>query len=145
MSVGAGPPQATDPPPGGAASGASVGRCFILFEDGNPAGQPIDVDVELALARRHGDAPAVAAAVREEADRADRFVDEVALRGEELELDLRRQLVLLRIAIDLEALARDVEHEKRLASLRHRLALRKPQSGRELPRRRTQLARRYRS
>src|SRR6185437_5023580 len=27
---GAGPPQATDPPPGGAASEASVGGCFIL-------------------------------------------------------------------------------------------------------------------
>jgi hypothetical protein len=77
-------------------------------EDRDAAGQPVDVHFELARARRDRDAPAVAAAVGDEANGADVRVDEVVLRGEELELDVLRQRMLARILIDLEALARDV-------------------------------------
>ena len=64
-------------------------RVASINQDRDAAGQPVDVDVELALAGRDGDAAAVAAAVGKEADRADRVVDDVVLRGEELELDPR--------------------------------------------------------
>src|SRR6185503_9714270 len=80
-----GRPKARIPPPRGAATWRSHERGGInLIQDRDTSGQPVDVDVELAIARRDGDPPAVAAAVGKEADRADAVADEIVLRGEEL-------------------------------------------------------------
>src|SRR6185437_857800 len=115
------------------------------FENRDAPGQPVDVDVELALARGNRDAPAVAAAVRIEADRADVAADDVILRGEELELDLLRQRMHVRIAIDAKAPAGDVEREEGLAPLRQRFAPRETQSCGERACRAAQLGRRHRT
>src|SRR5438552_1248052 len=58
------------------------------LENRDTAGQPIHVDVELALARGERDAAAVRAAVGEKTDGAHLLAHEVALRRVELELDL---------------------------------------------------------
>ena len=56
-------------------------------------------------------------------------------------LDARRQRMLLRIAVDLEAPAAQIEHEKRLAPLRDRFAARQAQPARELRARRLERVR----
>src|ERR1700681_1117897 len=61
------------------------------FEDCDPAGQPVDVDVVLALARGQRYAPAIRATIGEKADGPDFIAQEVALRGVELAVDLRGQ------------------------------------------------------
>ena len=58
------------------------------LEDRDAAGQPIHVNVVLALACRERNATAVRAPVRVEAERTHLIADEIALRGEELEVDL---------------------------------------------------------
>src|SRR6478736_5944137 len=72
------------------------------------AGQPVDVDVEFALAGGERDAAAVRSAVRIEADGADFLVDQVALSGEQLDPDLIGQLMDLRVGRDAKRARVDV-------------------------------------
>jgi len=106
----------------------------MSIQDRDTASEPVDVDVELSLARGNGDAPAVAAAVGKETDRPDAVADEIVLRGEQLDVDFRRKVVLGRITVDLESLACDVDDQERLAALGKRFATREPQPRRELTR-----------
>jgi hypothetical protein len=64
------------------------------------------------------------------------------LGREELESDARGQRVFARVVVHLEAAAFEIEHEERLAALRHRLAARGTQPRSELACRRPELARR---
>src|SRR6478736_1924067 len=99
------------------------------FEYRDAAGQPIDVDVELAFPRGKRDAPAVRPAIGEKTDRADIVVDQVALRGKELELELLGELVHARVGRNAEAVRAEIEHQHRLAALRDRLSARLAQTG----------------
>src|SRR6185312_13713316 len=102
--------------------------CARSFEYRDAAGQPIDVDVELALARGKRDASAVGASVGEKTDRADIVVDQIALCGKELELELLRQFVHPRVGRNTEGVRGEVEHQHGLAALRDRLAARLAQA-----------------
>src|SRR6185503_5935643 len=107
---------------------APTKRPVASFEYRDAAGQPVDVDVELALPRGERDAAAVRAAIGEKADRADIVVDKVALSGKELELDLLGELVYTRVGRNAEAVRAEIEHQHRLAALRDRLAARLAQA-----------------
>src|SRR4051812_42312030 len=91
---------------------ASVGALDSV-EYGDAAREPVDVHFVLAIAAAERDAAAVAAAVRIEADGADLLVDQVLLRGEELELHVARQRMLARVAVHLEPAAREIDDEER--------------------------------
>src|SRR5215471_20852739 len=123
------------------ARAAGVDLAFESFQYRDASGQPVDVDFVLAFSGCDCDAAAIAAAIREETDRPQAFVDDVFLRGEQLELDVARQRVLLRILVDLEALAGEIEPQEGLPAMRERFAARRAQSGRELARGCTQAAR----
>src|SRR5450631_2372791 len=89
------------------------------FQDRDAAGQPVDVDVILALAGGEGNAAAVRAAVGEETDRADLIVQQVALSGIELELDLLGQAMRAFVGRYPECARLEVELEQRFGALRY--------------------------
>src|SRR5512132_1330025 len=113
------------------------------FQYRDAAGEPIDIDIVLALADGQRDAPAVRPAVGVKADRANLIVDQIALRGEELEVDARWQRVHPGIGRNAERTRRHVELEYRLGTLRYRLAARETQAGGDLARRALELGGRY--
>src|SRR6516165_1454073 len=123
------------------ARAAGVDFAFESFQYRDASGQPVDVDFVFAIAGRHRDAPAVAPAIGKEPDRAETFVDDVLLRGEQLQLHVARERVLLGVLVDLEALAGEIEPQEGFAAVRKRFAARRAQSGRELARGCTQAAR----
>src|ERR1700681_1985253 len=90
------------------------------FEDRDPAGQPVDVDVILALARHERNATAIRAAIGEETDGADFFVQQVALRRVELEVDLLRQAMRALVRRHSKRACLEVELEQRFGALRYR-------------------------
>src|SRR5262249_38254874 len=98
-----------------------------LLEDRDATGQPVDVDVVFAFAGTDGDTPAVRSAVGEETNRADAIVDDVALRGEELQIDSRRKRMLARVAIDAERPPVEIDDHTRVAASCERLASRDAQ------------------
>src|SRR5947209_3921502 len=106
-------------------------------------GEPVNVDLILALSRRDGETPAVRSAIRKETNRADLLARDVALRGEELQLGLLRQRMRVGLALELERMLLEVEHETRLLASRQRLAARHPQRRRDLTRGAAQFARRH--
>src|SRR5262249_19876843 len=119
------------------------GRIGSLIEDRDAAREPVDVDLELALARGERHAAAGRAAMWVEADRAHGFAQDVVLRGEELELEPARQRVDVRVALDLERPVLEVEHEARVGTRRDRVLTRHPESGRHLARGALELGCRY--
>src|SRR5438067_1387525 len=92
------------------------------LENRDTAGQPIHVDVELALARGERDAAAVRAPVGEKTDGAHLLAHEVALRRVELELDLSRQRMRPRVALHLERASFEIEHDAGFLSRCERVA-----------------------
>src|SRR4029450_9722544 len=82
-----------------------------LIQNGDATGQPVDVNFVLALARGERDTATVAAAVGKEVNRARRFGDEIALRGEQLHLHFTRQRVDARVALYLERPMLEIEQQ----------------------------------
>src|SRR5450631_2422398 len=96
-----------------------------LLQDRDATGQPVDIDFVLALAGSERHPPAVGAAVGEEADGAEVVAYQVALRREQLDLDLLGQVMHARIRRNVERTRNDVDLPQRLAALRDRLVARK--------------------
>src|SRR5205814_5524616 len=122
---------------------AHGGERSALLENRDATSEPIDVHFVFALAGRDGNATAIAPAVWKEANGADLFIDDVVLRGEQLQGDAGRQRIFARLAIDLEPTPFDVDGQKRFALLRQCFATRGAQARRELARGRSELARRH--
>src|SRR6266851_4524630 len=89
------------------------------FEDRHPAGQPVDVDIVLALTRGEGDAPAIRAAVGEKADGADLVVQQVALRRVELEVELLGQAMRAFVRRHSKGACLEIELEHGFGTLRY--------------------------
>src|ERR1700730_8855625 len=98
---------------------AKIRADSFSFEDRDPAGQPVDVDVILAFARGERNATAIRAAIGEETDGADFFVQQVALRRVELEVDLLGQAMRARVWRHSKRARLEVELEQRFGALRY--------------------------
>src|ERR1700682_3492005 len=105
------------------------------FEDRDAAGQPVDVDVVLALARGKRYAPAIRATIGEKADGPDFIAQEVALRGVELEVDLRGQAMRVLVRRYSKRARLEVELEQRFGALRYGPVPRQAQPGSDVTRR----------
>src|SRR5207253_3757622 len=89
------------------------------FQDRDPAGQPVDIDVVLALARSQRYAPAIGATVGEKADGPDFIAQEVALGSVELEVDLPGQAMRVLVRRHSKRARLEVELEQRFGALRY--------------------------
>src|ERR1039457_6525324 len=81
------------------------------IENGDLAGEPLDIDIELALAIRYRDPAAGGAAVREKANRADLVVQHLGLRGKQFDIQFGRQRVFALIAADFKTMLLDVQRQ----------------------------------
>src|SRR5450631_1235308 len=105
------------------------------FDDRDPAGQPVDVDVVFTLAGGERDPPAVRAAIGIKPDRADLVAQQIALRGEEFELDLLGQPMRALVGRYSKRARLEVELEHRFGTLRDGAVARQAQPGSDIARR----------